>query len=76
MVVHKPFAEEVKIDGIVLSRLMLGEDLFTSLEKNCQGSWNRKRSHPFSHRERKECGLRKCQVTRRFAGKKRRHDGG
>jgi len=31
--VHKPFVEEVKIDGIVLSRLMPGEDLFTSLKK-------------------------------------------
>ena len=33
MIVHKAFVEKVKIDGIVLSRLMPGEDLFTSLKK-------------------------------------------
>jgi len=33
MTIHKPFAEEVKIDGIVLSRLMPGDDLFASLKK-------------------------------------------
>ena len=32
IVVHKPFAEEVKIDGIILSRLMPNEDLFTNLK--------------------------------------------
>lgn len=31
--IHKPFAEELKIDGVVLSRLMPGEDLFKALEK-------------------------------------------
>ncbi len=33
MVVHKPFAEAVKIDEVILSRLMPDEDLFTSLKK-------------------------------------------
>jgi len=33
MVVHKPFTEAVKIDEVILSRLMPGEDLFTSLKK-------------------------------------------
>jgi len=31
--IHKPFAEEVKIDRIILSRVMPGEDLFASLKK-------------------------------------------
>lgn len=33
MVVHKPIAEAAKIDKIILSRLIPGEDLFTSLKK-------------------------------------------
>jgi predicted DNA-binding protein with PD1-like motif len=33
MTVHKAFVEKVKIDGIVLSRLMPGDDLFASLKK-------------------------------------------
>lgn len=33
MVVHKPFAEEVRIDRVILSRLMPGEDLFAGLER-------------------------------------------
>ena len=33
VVVHKPFAEEVKIDGVVLSRLLPVEDLFAGLTK-------------------------------------------
>jgi len=33
MVVHKLFAEEVKLDGIILSRLMPDEDLFAGLER-------------------------------------------
>jgi len=33
MVVHKPFAEAAKINEIILSRLIPGEDLFTSLKK-------------------------------------------
>lgn len=33
MAVHKAFVEKVKIDGIILSRLMPGEDLFVSLKK-------------------------------------------
>ena len=33
MVVHKLFAEEVKLEGIILSRLMPDEDLFLSLKK-------------------------------------------
>jgi len=33
MVPHKPFVEEVKIDGVILSRLMPDEDLFTALKK-------------------------------------------
>jgi hypothetical protein len=36
MTVHKKFSEEIKIDGIILSRLMPGEDLFTSLKKIVQ----------------------------------------
>ena len=30
---HKPFEEEVKIDEVILSRLMPGEDLFTALKR-------------------------------------------
>jgi predicted DNA-binding protein with PD1-like motif len=30
---HEPFVEAVKLEGIILSRLMPGEDLFTSLKK-------------------------------------------
>jgi predicted DNA-binding protein with PD1-like motif len=30
---HKPFAEAAKIDEVILSRLIPGEDLFTSLKK-------------------------------------------
>jgi predicted DNA-binding protein with PD1-like motif len=30
---HKPFIEKVKMDGIILSRIMPGEDLFASLKK-------------------------------------------
>lgn len=33
MTVHKAFVEKVKIDGIVLSRLMPGDDLFASFKK-------------------------------------------
>ena len=33
MTIHEPFTEEVKIDGIVLSRLMPGDDLFASFKK-------------------------------------------
>ena len=33
MVVHKPFVEVAKLDGIILSRLMPEEDLFASLKK-------------------------------------------
>jgi predicted DNA-binding protein with PD1-like motif len=33
MTVHKKFSEEIRIDGVILSRLMPGEDLFTSLGK-------------------------------------------
>lgn len=33
MTVHKAFVEKVKIDGIILSRLMPNEDLFTNLKK-------------------------------------------
>jgi len=32
MTVHKVFVEKVKIDGIILSRLMPNEDLFTNLK--------------------------------------------
>jgi len=30
---HKPFVEEVKIDGVILCRLMPDEDLFTALKR-------------------------------------------
>jgi predicted DNA-binding protein with PD1-like motif len=30
--IHKAFVEEVKIDGVILSRFMPGEDLFTALK--------------------------------------------
>lgn len=30
---HKPFAEEIKIDGVILTRIMPGEDLFAGLKK-------------------------------------------
>ena len=33
MAVHKAFIEEVKLDGLILSRLMPGEDLFLGFEK-------------------------------------------
>jgi predicted DNA-binding protein with PD1-like motif len=33
MTVHKAFVEAVKIDGIILARLMPGEDLFAGLKK-------------------------------------------
>jgi hypothetical protein len=33
MTIHDPFTDEVKIDGVSLSRLMPGEDLFASLKK-------------------------------------------
>jgi hypothetical protein len=33
MVVHKPFAEELKIDRVILARFMPGEDLFAGLER-------------------------------------------
>ncbi len=33
MVPHKPFVEEVKIDGVILTRLMPEEDLFTALKR-------------------------------------------
>ena len=33
MSVHKAFVEEAKIEGVLLSRLMPGEDLFSSLER-------------------------------------------
>jgi len=33
MVMHKPFIEEVKIDRVILSRLMPDEDLFTALKR-------------------------------------------
>jgi predicted DNA-binding protein with PD1-like motif len=33
MVVHKLFAEEVKLEGIILSRLMPDEDLFAGLKR-------------------------------------------
>ena len=33
MVMHKPFAEELKIDRVILARFMPNEDLFESLKK-------------------------------------------
>ncbi len=33
MTIHGPFSEEAKVDGIILSRLMPGEDLFAGLIK-------------------------------------------
>jgi len=36
MTVHQGFSEEVRIDGMILSRLMPGEDLFKSLRKTAQ----------------------------------------
>ncbi len=33
MTIHDPFTDEVKMDGVSLSRLMPGEDLFASLKK-------------------------------------------
>ena len=33
MAVHKAFIEKVKLDGLILSRLMPGDDLFASLKK-------------------------------------------
>ena len=33
MAVHGPFVEEVKLDGVILSRIMPDEDLFKSLER-------------------------------------------
>jgi hypothetical protein len=33
---HKKFSEEVKIDGVILSRFMPGEDLFPGLKKIAQ----------------------------------------
>jgi predicted DNA-binding protein with PD1-like motif len=36
MIAHEKFSEEVRIDGVILSRLMPGEDLFKSLEKIAQ----------------------------------------
>jgi len=36
MTVHKELSEEVIRDGMILSRPMLGEDLFKSLEKIAQ----------------------------------------
>ena len=31
--VHKPFSEEIKLDGLILSRLMPDEDLFAGLKR-------------------------------------------
>ncbi len=36
MAMHQAFSEEIKIDGMILSRLMPGEDLFKSLRKIAQ----------------------------------------
>ena len=36
MTVDKEFSEEAKMDGMVLSRFIPGEDLFKSLEKIAQ----------------------------------------
>jgi len=36
MTVHKKFSEEIRIDGVILSRLMPGEDLFAGLKKIVQ----------------------------------------
>jgi predicted DNA-binding protein with PD1-like motif len=36
MAVHGPFVEEVKLDGVILSRIMPDEDLFKSLERIAQ----------------------------------------
>jgi uncharacterized protein len=33
MAIHEAFIEEVRLDGVILTRLMPGEDLFVSLEK-------------------------------------------
>ena len=33
MTLHKAFIEEIKLGGVILSRLIPGEDLFTSLKK-------------------------------------------
>jgi hypothetical protein len=33
---HKPFTEEVKIDHVILTRFMPGEDLFTNLKRICK----------------------------------------
>ena len=33
MTIHEPFTEEVKINGVIISRLMPDEDLFLSLKK-------------------------------------------
>ena len=47
---HKPFAEGVKIDGEILSRLMPDKDLFTSLKKIAKDH-GVEGSHPFSYRK-------------------------
>ncbi len=36
MTVHQGFSEEVRIEGMILSRLMPGDDLFKSLRKTAQ----------------------------------------
>jgi len=36
MTLHKKFSEEIRIDGVILSRLMPGEDLFAGLKKIVQ----------------------------------------
>jgi hypothetical protein len=76
MTVHKKFSEEVKADGMILSRLMPGEDLFTSLKKIAQGHGIERGGHPLSHRKLKECGLQKCQAQYRFTGESREYPRG
>jgi hypothetical protein len=46
--VRKEFSEEVKIDGIILSWRMPGEDLFESLEKIAQDHGIESGADPFS----------------------------
>jgi hypothetical protein len=45
--VHKEFSEDVKIDGMILSRLIPSEILFKSLEEIAQDHGIRMGAHPF-----------------------------
>jgi len=72
MTAHQGFSEEVRIDGMILARLMPGDDLFKSLRKTAQDH-GIERGVILSAIEASSMWSLEIQAEYRFAGKPRKY---